>query len=214
MLHFALGMHPVFIDHHQPHHLNALSAQAESDDVAAIGEIGLDFHHSLNHSADQREKQLIYFEKQLRIAADLQKPVVIHIRKAHDQCIKLLTKYRVQGGIIHAFNGSLGHADKYIELGFNLGFGGMLTFARSNKLHRLVSSIPLEHIVLETDSPYLAPKPYRGKRNESSYIIKVLEKLCPPVPSTTKYKASVFSGETTASREARPGQLIGPLGSP
>lgn len=171
--HLALGLHPVFIEDHQPQHLSELSVLVDQHSPIAIGEIGLDF---FDQNLD-REKQRCYFDKQLIIAKRKQLPVIIHNRKAHDECIKLLMEHRLSGGIIHAFNGSLQQAHKYAELGFCLGFGGMLTYPRSSKLRRLAAEISIEHIVLETDSPDMTVAQHRGQRNSPEYLPLVLTAL-------------------------------------
>ena len=132
----------------------------------AIGEIGLDY---FDKQAD-KEKQTAFFTKQLIIAKQHALPVIIHNRKAHDQCINLIKEIEPVGGIIHAFNGSIQQAEKYIELGFLLGFGGMLTFERSTKLKNLARQIPLSSIALETDAPDMAVEQHRGERNSPAYL--------------------------------------------
>jgi TatD DNase family protein len=142
----------------------------------AVGEIGLDFYDkSLN-----REKQEVYFSKQVIIAKRHQLPVIIHCRKAHDECLQLLKRHAPRGGIIHAFNGSIQQAEQYIQLGFKLGFGGMLTYERSSKLRKLATDLPLDAIVLETDAPDMVVAAHRGQRNSPAYlpmIAKVLAEL-------------------------------------
>ena len=178
-LHLALGLHPLFVEQHEPQHLNELDqliTQHNGDtskNVIAVGEIGLDFY--LKH-LDQ-EKQVVFFTKQLIIAKQHRLPVIIHNRKAHDLCINLLDEHKIKGGIIHAFNGSLQQAYKYHELGFKLGFGGMLTFKRSNKLRKLAEKLPLECIVLETDAPDMTVAQHRGQRNSPAYLPFILESL-------------------------------------
>ena len=167
----ALGLHPVFIDQHQPNHLTKLDQLITQQEVVAVGEIGLDFYlRNLD-----KEKQELYFSKQLIIAKKHSLPVIIHNRKAHDQALKLLRENPVPGGIIHNFGGSIQQAYKYIELGFKLGFGGMLTFDRSRKLRLLAKQLPIESIVLETDAPDLTVEPHRGTRNSPEYLGFVLE---------------------------------------
>ena len=167
----ALGLHPVFIDEHQPHHLVELDTLAKTNHIVAIGEIGLDY---FDKTLD-REKQKIFFNKQLIIAKQNELPAIIHNRKAHDDCLQMLTEVGVRGGIIHAFNGSIQHAQKYIEMGFYLGFGGMITFDRSTKLRTLLDKIPLEYIVLETDSPDMTVAQHRGQRNSPEYLPLIAE---------------------------------------
>lgn len=173
-LHFALGLHPILINQHQPHHLNQLDEQlAISNNCAAVGEIGLDYFDKLL----DKEKQRLFFSKQLIIANRHKLPVIIHIRKAHDDCLAILEQHPVVGGTIHAFNGSIQHAHKYIELGFALGFGGMLTYQRSRKIKQLAEQIPLDHIVLETDAPDMTVSQHRGDRNSPEYLTFVLQSL-------------------------------------
>ena len=174
----ALGMHPIFIDQHQPQHLLELdkliaqqyqncsteNADNERMRIVAVGEIGLDyFYAGLSYS--RKEKQQAYFSKQLIIAKQHQLPVIIHCRKAHDDCLSELQRHSLVGGIIHAFSGSIQQAHKYIEMGFLLGFGGMLTFPRSRKLRKLAAAIPLDSIALETDAPDMTVAQHRGQRN-------------------------------------------------
>lgn len=191
-LHLALGLHPAFIAQHQPQDLNTLDVLIEHHQPIAVGEIGLDFHQSNAHL--DKEKQIAYFTKQLIIAKHHRLPVIIHNRKAHDDCLAILRDTSVRGGIIHAFNGSIQQAHKYIELGFLLGFGGMLTFARSNKLIQLAKRIPLNAIALETDAPDMTVQQHKGERNSPEYLPYVQDALAnikntshANVASTTSY---------------------------
>ena len=172
-LFFALGLHPLFIDQHQPNHLSELDVAIRHCRPVAVGEIGLDYYDKRLG----REKQNAYFSKQLIIAKQHDLPVVVHCRKAHDECIRFLSESDVSGGIIHAFNGSLQQANKYLEMGFVLGFGGMLTFARSRKLRSLVKAIPLQGLVLETDAPDMTVAQHRGQRNSPAYIPLIAEEI-------------------------------------
>jgi len=171
--HLALGLHPIFIDEHQPQHLSLLNKLVPEHKPIAIGEIGLDyFLKTLD-----KEKQRAFFRKQLVLAEKHQLPVIVHNRKAHDDAIAILREIGGHGGIIHAFNGSIQQAEKYIEMGFLLGFGGMLTYARSSKLRRLVRTLPVDRIVLETDSPDMTVAQHRGKRNKPEYIPLILQAM-------------------------------------
>ncbi len=173
--HLALGLHPIFIDEHQPQHLSALTKAIEQHSPIAVGEIGLDFY--LSDQQLNREKQILFFTKQLIIAKQHDLPVIIHNRKAHDECIQLIAKHKLKGGIIHAFNGSIQQAKRYIELDFLLGFGGMLTYQRSRKLRGLLKALPIESIVLETDAPDMTVEQHRGQRNSPEYIPYILESV-------------------------------------
>ena len=166
----ALGLHPVFIDEHQAGDIKQLEALLETVKPVAIGEIGLDFY--LKDLDRQRQTEL--FEQQLQIASQHQLPVILHIRKAHDQALALLKKYKVKGGFAHAFNGSLQQAKEYIELGFKLGFGGTLTYENASKIHALAKELPLESMVLETDAPDMVVDSHRGQRNSPEYIMDSL----------------------------------------
>jgi len=169
----ALGLHPVYIDQHQPGDLDQLAQYLENPAVIAVGEIGLDF---LIENPD-KDKQEQFFDAQLDLAEQAGLPVILHVRKAHDRVLGFLRKKQLKGGIAHAFNGSLEQARHYINLGFKLGFGGMLTYERSNKLRRLAKELPLESIVLETDSPDLTVSQHRGERNSPEYLPYCLQAL-------------------------------------
>lgn len=172
-LHAALGMHPQFIEQHQPQHLTQLDHLLRQHRPVAVGEIGLD-HYDTRQDPSLREKQTVFFTKQLIIAKHHDLPVIIHNRKAHDLCLRLLNEVPVAGGTIHAFNGSIQQANKYQQLGFLLGFGGMLTYARSSKLRALVEQLPLSAIVLETDAPDMVVAAHQGERNSPEYLPYVL----------------------------------------
>jgi TatD DNase family protein len=124
-----------------------------------------------------RQRQQRLFEAQLQVARDANLPVILHVRKAHDQVLATLKRLRVRGGIAHAFNGSLQQAQQYIDLGFKLGFGGMLTYERSNKLRALARELPLEALVLETDAPDLTVAAHHGERNSPEYLPDCLRAL-------------------------------------
>lgn len=139
--------------------------------IVGIGEIGLDYHYGKDNINLQKD----LFEKQLSMAEELNLPVVIHSRDALKDTIDILKKYKVKG-IIHCFSGSLEVANIYISMGFKLGIGGVLTF-KNSKLSNVIEKISLENIVLETDSPYLTPEPFRGKTNSSKYIPIIAQKI-------------------------------------
>lgn len=142
--------------------------------VVAVGEIGLDYYWD----NESHEKQKEWFVKQLELARELNLPVNIHSRDAAEDTFHIM-KEHAQGlkGIIHCFSGSKELAVEYVKLGFSIGVGGVVTFKNGKKLKQVVEAVPLEYIVLETDCPYLAPEPFRGKRNNSSYIKYVAEEI-------------------------------------
>ena len=166
----AIGFQPEDIDTQTLDDMRLI--EDNIDNIVAIGEIGLDYYYS----KDTRKEQIEVFEKQLEIANKYNKPVIIHTRNAHKDTINSLKKYPSVKGVIHCFSEGLEEAKEYISLGYKLGIGGILTF-KNGGLSDVISNIDIKNIVLETDSPYLAPVPYRGKTNEPANIIYVAKKL-------------------------------------
>lgn len=164
MVYVTIGYHPEYADTVTEADLDYLKSLLGEKKIIGIGEIGLDYHYT----KENKDKQIWLFEEQLKIADALNLPVVIHFRDATMDTINTLKKYKVKG-IIHCFSGSLETANIYISMGFLLGIGGVVTF-KNSKLKDVVKEVPLESIVLETDSPYLAPVPFRGKINSSKYL--------------------------------------------
>ena len=167
----TIGYHPDQIDVVDDEDLKNLEKLLKNKKVVGIGEIGLDYHYD----DTKKERQIELFEKQLDLAVKYDMPVVIHSRDATMDTINTLKKYKVKG-IIHAFSGSLETAGIYIKMGFLLGIGGVVTF-KNSKLYEVVEKIGIENIVLETDSPYLTPHPFRGKQNSSKYIPVIAQKI-------------------------------------
>jgi TatD DNase family protein len=165
-LHYALGLHPVFLEQHDGKDLLLLEEKLSASDPVAIGETGLDYYVP----GLDRTRQEYLFISQLELASTAGLPVILHVRKAHDQVLALLRQYPVVGGIAHAFNGSMQQAGKYIDLGFKLGFGGMLTYERSRHLRTLARDLPLGALVLETDAPDMAVAKHHGERNSPEYL--------------------------------------------
>lgn len=164
MVYVTIGYHPEYADMINDSDLAYLKSLLSESKVVGIGEIGLDYHYT----KDNKDKQVWLFEEQLKIAESLSLPVIIHSRDATMDTINTLKKYNVKG-IIHCFSGSLETANIYISMGFLLGIGGVVTF-KNSKLKDVVKEIGVESIVLETDSPYLTPVPFRGKINSSKYL--------------------------------------------
>jgi TatD DNase family protein len=190
----SLGLHPVYLAQHTSADIEALASYVEQHRPIAVGEIGLDFYlQELD-----RERQLSLFEAQLSVAADASLPVLMHVRKAHDEVLACLRKTPLSGGICHAFNGSLQQAHQYLDLGFKLGFGGMLTYERSHKLHRLAKQLPLEAIVLETDAPDMTGASHHGERNSPEYLPEALQTLA----ELRNEKLQTVAEQTTANAEA------------
>lgn len=164
----AVGIHPENIDNSN---LKTIENIIKEHKVFAIGEIGLDYHYNDENKDEQKE----YFIKQLDLALKYDLPVVIHIREAMQECFDIL-KTRKNKGIIHCFSGSVEMAREYIKLGYKLGIGGVLTF-KNSKLYEVIEKIDLKDIVLETDSPFLSPEPFRGKKNKPCNVLYVAKRI-------------------------------------
>lgn len=194
-LHIALGLHPCFLNDHLPEHLKVLNQLLleHRPMVAAVGEAGLDFYDK-QISEEQRQLQLYYFTEQVKMACKHELPLIIHARKSHDQVLKILRQDQPgRGGIIHAFSGSGQQAAQYIELNFKLGFGGGITYPRARKTRQLASTLPLEHIVLETDAPDMPLKGFQGQRNSPERIPAIAECLASLRPELLQQIAAITS---------------------
>lgn len=181
----TIGYHPEYVDDIVPTDMAELDLLLKKEKVVGVGEIGLDYHYT----KDNREAQIALFEQQLALAEKNNLPVVIHSRDATEDTINTLKKYKVKG-VIHCFSGSLEVAEIYIRMGFKLGVGGVVTFSNSN-LYKVVEKIGLSNIVLETDSPYLAPVPYRGNQNSSKYVPVIAQKIADILGLSLEEVASV-----------------------
>lgn len=169
----AWGLHPIYVDAHTRAHLADLRRQIEAWRPVAVGEIGLDlFVPGLDFAAQEH-----CYAQQLKIARDCDLPVLLHCRRANDQILKHLRRIGVKGGIAHAFNGSDQQAAAFIKLGFKLGFGGAFTWTRASNLRRLARELPLEAIVLETDSPDIPPEWLGKGRNEPAELARIARVL-------------------------------------
>lgn len=170
-LHAAFGLHPVYLDDHRPQDLRELgdwlSRLAGHRQLCAVGEIGLDyFIETLD-----RERQQALFDAQLQLAVDFNLPALIHVRRSHAAVIATLKRFKVKRtGIIHAFAGSKEEAREYIKLGFKLGLGGAATWPQALRMHRVLAELPLDSVVLETDSPDMAPAMFPGQRNSPAHL--------------------------------------------
>lgn len=189
----ALGFHPqdVKADWQEQWTIIEQAIRAHKDEIVSIGEIGFDYYWDTTFKAEQRE----VFQRQLDLAAELNLPVMIHSREATEDTLNVLKTAHVRG-VIHCFNGSREVAQQYLQMGFYLGIGGVLTF-KNCKLSETLEVVPLDCIVLETDGPYMAPTPHRGERNESRLMIHVAERLA------QVYNCSVEQIIETTSRNAR-----------
>lgn len=163
----TLGIHPESVEEYTQEDLDFIEEHINDEKIVAIGEIGLDYYWV----KDNKEKQKELFEAQLKLAEKLNKPVVIHSREAIQDTIDILGKYNVRG-VIHSFSGSYETACIYIKMGFLLGVNGVITFKNCN-LKDVISRIDLSNIILETDSPYLTPVPFRGQKNDPTHVYDV-----------------------------------------
>lgn len=171
----AVGIHPHEAKEVVPRTLEGLRILAEnSSKVLAWGEIGLDYHYDFS----PRDCQQDVFRKQLEIAAELNLPVIIHDRDAHQEVLSILKEFAgLKAVIIHCFSGDLAIAEECLHRGYYLGIGGTLTYPKNNQLRDVVKKVSLEHLLLETDCPYLAPQPWRGKRNEPAFMTAALKEI-------------------------------------
>lgn len=172
---FAMaGLHPCDVKENYEEVLDEICESIADRDIYAIGEIGIDLYWDKSTLAYQQAA----FREQIKWAKDMDLPIVVHCRDAFDEVFEVLESEKDEDlkGILHCFTGNLEQARKAIELGFYLGIGGVVTYKKAG-LDEVLKHIPLKNLVLETDSPYLAPVPYRGKPNESSYLVYIAQKL-------------------------------------
>lgn len=169
----TIGIHPEEIDEDIEENLKFVEENINSPKIVGIGEIGLDYYYS----KDRKETQKKYFKKQLEFAKKYKKCVVIHSRDSIEETYEILKESGHNKVNIHCFSGSLEMAEKFVKLGYCLGIGGVLTFKNASKLKEVVKNIDLSHLLLETDSPYLTPEPYRGKKNEPYNISFVAQEI-------------------------------------
>ena len=171
----ALGVHPSEVEGLTEDDMAWISSHAAHEKVAAIGEIGLDYHWPEPEPALQKQ----WFRRQIELAKEVKLPIIVHSRDAAEPTMQIIqeTKAYECGGVIHCYSYSPEMAEEYVKMGFYIGIGGVVTFKNAKKLKDVAAAIPIEKIVLETDCPYMAPEPYRGKRNQSSYIRYVAEKI-------------------------------------
>ncbi len=171
----AIGVHPHEVSNMDDDKLEQIKEMTKEPKVVSIGEIGLDYYY--NHSP--RDVQKLWFKKQIELAKEVKKPIVVHSREAEEDTFNIIkeTNAKEVGGVIHCFGGSAEMAVEYVKLGFYIGVGGVVTYKNGKKLKRVVEQIPLEHLLIETDSPYLAPVPKRGKRNDSTNLVYVIKQI-------------------------------------
>ncbi len=173
-IYLMMGLHPNYVKENFEEELSLVEDLLSKKKFYAIGEIGIDLYRDKRYLFEQQKA----FEKQILLAKSYSLPIVIHCRDAFDEVFEIIEQHKGDDltGIFHCFTGDFNYAQRAIDLNFKLGIGGVVTF-KHNNLEKVLQKIPIENIVLETDSPYLAPVPYRGKRNESSYLKNILLKL-------------------------------------
>ena len=176
MVYATVGVHPHDAkDYERERTGQLLKAWAQKEKVVAIGEIGLDYHYDLS----PRDVQQTVFIEQLAIAREVKLPIVIHNRESMEDMVRILKEHfsPEYGGVMHSYSGSAEMAKVFLEMGFYLSISGLLTFKNARKLPEVVAMMPLDRLLVETDSPYLTPTPYRGKRNEPAYVRLVVEEI-------------------------------------
>ena len=170
----TIGIHPEMVDELEKDYLEVLKDMSKNKKVVAIGEIGLDYHFK----DDNKELQKEIFVKQIELANFLDLPVVVHSRDAMGDTLELLKKHPPKKeSLLHCYSGSIESAKEFIKLGFSFSFGGVVTFNNAKNVVKVVEELPIEKIMLETDCPYMAPMPFRGKRNEPMYIPYIARKI-------------------------------------
>lgn len=192
----TLGVHPHEAARAREEDLVALERFCARPEVRAVGEAGLDYYYE--HSA--REAQAQVMRRQCALARTLNKPLVVHVRDAHEDCEAILREEGIRRGIIHCFTGDTTAARRYLDLGFHLSLSGVVTYKKTEALQAAVQFAPLERLLVETDSPYLAPVPHRGRKNEPAHVVETARKVAElkgvsleeVAETTTANAASVF----------------------
>ena len=187
----ACGIHPEEVDTAPENYIEILKTLAKEEKCVAIGEIGLDYYWR----QDTKEKQKDFFEQQILIAKELNLPIIVHDREAHNDTLEILKKHKPEG-VLHCFSGSAEMAKEILKLGMYIGLGGALTFKNARKAIEVAEFLPLDKLLLETDCPYMAPVPMRGKRNNSTYIPYVAEKFA-EIKGTTAQTVIDITTENT-----------------
>ena len=168
----AIGFHPTELDNFNDEYLLWLEEHINDNKIVALGEIGLDYHYDNTN----KEKEINVFRRQLQIAKKHNKPIIVHSRDAIQDTLDILKEFDLKGSI-HCFSGSLEMAREFIKCGYLIGVGGVVTYKNSKNIINVIENIDLEYILLETDSPYLTPEPYRKNKNDSSYILIIADKI-------------------------------------
>ena len=184
----TIGVHPHEAAKATPETLDRLAGLVSHPKVLAVGEIGLDYHYDFS----PRDVQRRIFAEQLQLAAHSQKPIVIHTREAWEDTLALVREHGLPfGGIMHCFTGGPAEAEQSLELGFHLSFGGIVTFPKAQEIRDAATITPQDRLLVETDAPYLAPVPYRGKRNEPAFMVETARKLAEVRGMTVEHLAEM-----------------------
>lgn len=193
-LYAAVGIHPEAVDTYQPDDLAQIFSLAGREKVVAIGEIGLDYHYGTHNQA----AQISLFREQLSLAKTLDLPVIVHARDCTADYLRILQEFRPRG-VVHCFSGSAETAREVLALGMYIGFTGVLTFSNAKKARRALAAVPRDRLLLETDCPYMAPVPFRGKRCDSRMI-----------PYTAEAAATVYGTDTQTilTETCRNGEML------
>ena len=170
-MYFTVGFHPENLEDMPENYLDKIAKMLEHEKAVALGEIGLDYHWEI-----EKELQHRVFEEQLKLAKDLDVPVVVHDREAHGDVMEYLRQYKPRG-LMHCFSGSVEMLKEVLKLGMSISLGGTVTFKNARVPLEVADAVPLDRLLLETDAPYLSPVPFRGKRNDSSNIIYTAQKI-------------------------------------
>lgn len=169
----TMGIHPHEAANATPEDLRTLEQLCARPDVHAVGEAGLDYYYDHSPREIQREN----FAWQCELARKVGKPLIVHVRDAHDECFDILSNSGLQEGMIHCFTGNLEQGKRYLDLGFHLSISGVVTYKKTEALREAVAYAPMDRLMVETDSPYLAPVPHRGKRNEPGFVRETAKKV-------------------------------------
>jgi TatD DNase family protein len=174
-IYIALGIHPEYADKMNEDILDKIRLLSKNKKVVAIGEIGLDYYYG----DPPRDIQRVWFERQIELAKELSLPIIIHDRDSHEDTVKIIKKTNANevGGIFHCFSGSTEMAMDMLDYNFHISIGGVVTFKNAKKVVEVVKAVPLDKLLIETDCPYLAPEPFRGKRNNSGYLTYIIDKI-------------------------------------
>lgn len=200
-IYFAAGIHPNSTAGYTPDQLGPIETLAKHPRCVAIGEIGLDYYRDSSPKADQHQA----LKDHLDLAARLGKPVILHNRESSDDLLAILEQWvkglpeslRSRPGVLHSFSGSMEAAQKGLALGFYLGFTGPITFKNAEETRRIAAMVPLDRLLVETDAPFLAPQPHRGKRNEPGYVRLVAERIA----ALRNLSDAEFFAQTTRNAE-------------